>query len=288
MSPAKRKRGDEAGLTPIRFSFDLSRTAAPEDGSSSPSSRVAHKFRGLDLEGGGTPVPASDTDVDVDVDADAMRKRQRPDEMMLDAPQPHTVAFTNCEGKTVPQPEVAMEGHDPDEGSLQRSYPSINRLTESKSRSRRKKRAGSPPLRRRKPPMHDPSAPLSDDDTSSPEDEVEIVEPVRAALTWHEHEITVYDPEDEDDDGTGINGVGFKPTPALAHARAMKRRRQMAEYKKREESEARARRSERRGGASAMRAGPEEPEVEDDTPARKVRFTDGESQNMAVLPISTL
>ncbi|GKT99039.1 unnamed protein product [Fusarium langsethiae] len=62
--------------------------------------------------------------------------------------------------------------------------------------------------------------PLDDSD----EDEVQIVDPVRAALTWHEDEITIYDPEDEDDDGVGINGIGFKPTPALAQARAKKRK----------------------------------------------------------------
>ncbi|KAJ4291340.1 hypothetical protein N0V88_006348 [Collariella sp. IMI 366227] len=60
--------------------------------------------------------------------------------------------------------------------------------------------------------------------------------------------ITIYDPDDSDDDGTGINGIGFKPTPAIAYSRALRRRQQLAEYKKREEREARARRSLRRGG----------------------------------------
>ncbi len=63
--------------------------------------------------------------------------------------------------------------------------------------------------------------------------------PVRAALTWHEDEITIYDPDDEDDDGTGINGIGFKPTPAIAYARRLKQKQQLAEYKKREAIDAR-------------------------------------------------
>ena len=72
------------------------------------------------------------------------------------------------------------------------------------------------------------------------------IDPLRASLTWQDDEITVYDPNDKDDDGTGVNGIGFKPTPAIAHARALKRRQQLAEYRKREEREARARRSRRR------------------------------------------
>ncbi|CAK7210328.1 hypothetical protein SBRCBS47491_000741 [Sporothrix bragantina] len=70
-----------------------------------------------------------------------------------------------------------------------------------------------------------------------------ITDPVRASLTWQDDEITVYDPNDADDDGTGVNGIGFKPTPAIAHERALKRRQQLVAYRKREEREARARRS---------------------------------------------
>ncbi|KIH93910.1 hypothetical protein SPBR_06000 [Sporothrix brasiliensis 5110] len=70
-----------------------------------------------------------------------------------------------------------------------------------------------------------------------------ITDPLRASLTWQDDEITVYDPNDADDDGTGVNGIGFKPTPAMAHARALKRRQQLAAYRRREEREARARRS---------------------------------------------
>ncbi|KAI4864085.1 hypothetical protein F4820DRAFT_350399 [Hypoxylon rubiginosum] len=129
-------------------------------------------------------------------------------------------------------PTILRTGKSGGSGRLQKSYPSINRLSESKSRSRR--RAGTPPLSKRR--------------TVEPpgDEEPIIIDPIRAALTWHEDEITVYDPEDKDDDGTGINGIGFKPTPAIAYARAQRRKQQLAEYRKREESEARAKRSQRR------------------------------------------
>lgn len=128
-------------------------------------------------------------------------------------------------------------------GRLQKSYPSINRLQDSKSRNR--KRAGTPPGSKRKPV--DPNA----------EDEPpKVIEPIRAALTWHEDEITVYDPEDKDDDRRGMDGVGFKPSPAIAYQREQMRRRQLAEYRRREENDARAKRNQRRreqlGGAAEM------------------------------------
>ncbi|KAI1634539.1 hypothetical protein F4809DRAFT_651798 [Biscogniauxia mediterranea] len=135
--------------------------------------------------------------------------------------------------QTVVDPAIVKMSKSTAVGRLQKSYPSINRLSDSKSRSRR--RAGTPPVSRRKPTSE-----------STIDEDAAIVDPVRAALTWHEDEITIYDPMDEDDDGTGINGIGFKPTPAIAYARAQKRRQQLAEYKKREESEARAKRNQRR------------------------------------------
>lgn len=92
-------------------------------------------------------------------------------------------------------------------------------------------------------------------------------------LWWTETEITGHDPKDPMDDGYGINGVGFLPTPAIAHARAERRRRQVVEWKNREAREARQKRSEMRrrryvenqglGSASAGMPGGE---------VRKVRF----------------
>lgn len=125
--------------------------------------------------------------------------------------------------------------------------PSFTLPINTKAHNRPLKRAGTPPPQL---PADTPSA--SDATTATApaptEDAPVITDPLRASLTWHDDEITIYDPDDSDDDGTGINGIGFKPTPAIAYARTVKRRQQLAEYRKREERDARAKRSQRRGG----------------------------------------
>lgn len=138
---------------------------------------------------------------------------------------------------------------------LARAYPSINRLADSKSR---KKRSGTPPL-----------------GAKEDGEEMRVVDEERAALTWHDDEITGHDPDDPDDDGEGINGIGFKPTPAEAYARAQKRRAQMAEYRNREAREARKMRSERRRGSEVSKASREEAET-----ARRVRFMEAEAKSI--------
>ncbi|KAL7797279.1 hypothetical protein V8C37DRAFT_370588 [Trichoderma ceciliae] len=272
----KRKREADVSFSPLMFSFDLSATGPPEDGGNSPrSSTVVHRFRGLALGSGGGFVEATD---EMDVESDAsMRKRLKSDEdahtaahvqpqlgpQLEPGPQMGTAAVVEMADRSVLQlgvPPPSAEG-------LLKAYPCINRLSESQSR---KKRAGTPPLRFKK---GYPQEGLSDAD-----DGAEVVDPLRASLTWHEDEITIYDPNDKDDDGTGINGVGFKPTPALAQARVMKRRQQMAEYRKREENEARNRRSQRRRGelAASARRDHKSP------PSRRVRFMDAESRNLTM------
>lgn len=175
----------------------------------------------------------------------------------------------------------------PSPARLSRPFPAAsNRALEAlRATSRGRKRAGTPPL------TGTTKAGSSTDQQGLSADGFAIgggsdpIDPVRAALTWHEDEITIYDPEDEDDDGVGINGIGFKPTPAIAYARTMKRRQQLAEYKKREEREARARRSLRRRGGSPT---PELPRPKrtaaglqrEDSAGRKVRFTESESSVM--------
>ncbi|KAK4249328.1 hypothetical protein C7999DRAFT_39584 [Corynascus novoguineensis] len=128
-----------------------------------------------------------------------------------------------------------------------------------KQRAPWKKRAGTPPF-----PARSKSLPSSETTTTATGSTTTtttttITDPLRASLTWQDDEITIYDPDDSDDDGTGINGIGFKPTPAIAYARAVRRRQQLAEYRKREEREARAKRSARRraGGGSAGSLAPE-------------------------------
>ena len=97
-------------------------------------------------------------------------------------------------------------------------------------------------------------------------DEREIVDPLRASLTWQEDEITVYDPEDADDDGEGMDGVGFQPPPGLARVTAKRKLGQLAAYRRMVEQEAREGRRRRRGRA--------EDEKERVT---RVQFSEGET-----------
>ncbi|KAH8673334.1 hypothetical protein BX600DRAFT_508611 [Xylariales sp. PMI_506] len=269
------------------FSFETPYPASPEDGSSSPRTKVANKLRGLTLESGGGVTATSPADDGKSQDAEtdsaefqrapdmgvfdfdgahttrdnmykhlqaddddevAMRKRHKPAEPDAAEFAPDVKGETSAEAagpvhvdengrltlETVVDPTMVKTTGISGGSELKKSYPSINRLSDSKSRGR--KRAGTPPLggARRK------------SSNGSIEEEPIIVDPVRAALTWHEDEITVYDSEDKDDDGTGLNGIGFRPTPAVAYQRAQKRKQQLSEYKKREENEARARRNQRR------------------------------------------
>lgn len=96
------------------------------------------------------------------------------------------------------------------------------------------------------------------------------------SLTWHDSEITGHDPTDPSDDGYGINGVGFRPTPAIAHARAQKRKQQVAEWKNREAREARQRRSERRWKCKKVEGTPvqgtQDSVLQQREGIRKVRF----------------
>ncbi|KAI0905292.1 hypothetical protein F4824DRAFT_300698 [Ustulina deusta] len=285
---------------PPNFQPPVRSDSPTEDGSSSPRSKVAQKFRDLAIQesgerptstaggetgsGGGVTFDwrgreilvapdltrfnfnagaAAQPNMQLDPDdEDAAAARKRPKTLELDVSHPEPV--TNplpVDDPINPRLSVTVDSNITSalevskSDTLQQSYPSINRLADSKSRSR--KRTGTPPpssKRKGNAQSHSQSARRDE------EEELVIVDPVRAALTWRDDEITVYDPNDKDDDGTGINGIGFKPTAAVAYRRAQKRRQQLAEYKKREESEARARRNQRRreqpgggGGAEMIR-----------------------------------
>ena len=96
--------------------------------------------------------------------------------------------------------------------------------------------------------------------------------PAHSDLVWTAAEITGHNPTDPADDGTGINGIGFRPTPAMAQARAQKRRQQVAEWKSREAKEARQRRLDRRKGLEqSLSTGLEHVEQA----PRRVRFVEG-------------
>ncbi|WQF78634.1 hypothetical protein CDEST_03648 [Colletotrichum destructivum] len=307
--------------TTSKFSFQLPDAKSDEDGSASPHSKVVHKFRGLALSGGaggggggggggvaqqqtqeqhyreGPYDPTRDDRHDgySDDGPFASRKRAKVPELEMkdadaDAAEPFVIPDPDVKSDPVPAAKLkSVTVVDPPDATagdilqpvamtaaatkLQRPHASISRLQDPKTRERR--RAGTPPLKGRK----GKGAEIQDEDH-----EMKIVEPVRAALTWKEEEITIYDPEDEDDDGTGINGVGFMPTAAMAYARTQKRRLQLAEYKKREESEARARRNQRRRGSGpglGSKLDSKSSGSGGGGSVRKVRFTEAEPNPVA-------
>lgn len=113
--------------------------------------------------------------------------------------------------------------------------------------------------------------------SSQPQDTDVPMSPEEESLHWSDSEITGHDPSDSEDDGEGINGIGFRPTPAIARSRAERRRRQLAEYKSREDKEAREARAKRiaarRRGEDASGSNEREGSEEE---RRRVRFAEKE------------
>jgi hypothetical protein len=257
-----------------------------DEGCGSPRTNVAHQFQGLEIQAGSISkldLQSSFGNDGAPAEGNATRKRQKIFDLEeeIEIPETPEVGRATFNPDPVGEPvglgfmnsfqidnalkPVAFKGlsaHSKSSAArLQRAYPSINRLADSKSRAR--KRVGTPP----RPPSNITDATLVDiEDT--------IVDPDRAALTWHDDEITGHDPSDPEDDGEGINGIGFKPTPAEARARAERRRQQMADYKSREMKEARAKRSERRREGTNLAT---ESKAE---AARRVRFSESEANVM--------
>lgn len=323
-STPKRKRSqvldDDDGITNINttslFTFDPH--SPVQDGSMSPRSGVAHRFRGLTLESGGGvksggstrtsppgPILRSDAIHDAFADMqddmqDGARKRMRlPDVQMADAHSSdvwkpaiiRSAAEKESQGDNLTTPQQQLgenNGTSPrkspksvqfavDTAVVEQSETVANTGSATDGKARRsisppsspggsprsRKRAGTPPLSAKT----NPAAQEVDSGTH-------IVDPVRASLTWHDDEITIYDPDDSDDDGTGINGIGFKPTPAIAYARTVRRRQQLAEYKKREEREARAKRNQRRRGSPV----PGLVELKGSVERRRVRFMESATE----------
>ncbi|KAI0129157.1 hypothetical protein BJ170DRAFT_362104 [Xylariales sp. AK1849] len=301
-------------LAKTAFSFEPP-SASPEDGSHSPRTKITNKFRALTIGSGGGVATESHPDgsdshekVDEeqpkisaepvifgldgsrdsmaetdymqfdDADETAVRKRPKNSEVGNGiVPGANGESSAEAAGpvqidengrlslENIIDPVMVKPTKNGGAGGLKKSYPSINRLADSKSRNR--KRAGTPPQsapRRKSPEAIGEEAPV-------------IVDPIRAALTWHEDEITVYDSEDKDDDGTGLNGIGFRPTPAIAYQRAQKRKQQLSEYKKREEAEARARRNANRREQLSRGS-----ELERKHSMVRVHFSDAEPEAMAM------
>lgn len=216
-----------------------------DDGSSSPRSRVAHRFRRLVI---GRPHPLADTTGGATSRLDAPDQKVSIDDVMQQETENDAAAGAR---KRLKLPEQAIPGPQPSETTSLTSQQPQGASVASVCNNR-----AIPPLAKLVPSSAAMASTESDfrwppcplPATALTVQAEAITAALRASMTWHEDEITIYDPDDSDDDGTGINGIGFKPTPAVAHARGVKRKQQLAEYRKREEREARARRSQRRRG----------------------------------------
>ena len=297
--------------TATQFTFDA--RSPEQDGSCSPRSRVAQRFQGLALEGGGgvsasgtgqaslSPEPKSIRNAFVfsmqDGAIDGVRKRMKlPDLEMVDVPTFGPPPPVSNRGNAAPsgprlddasttsmqvpqlnakptnsnsQPQksprsVRFAPNTTIVGKQDADFTQSNATKPDESKPRSRPRAGTPPLMLKAASL----------ETKALGNNSYISDPLRASLTWHDDEITIYDPDDSDDDGTGINGIGFKPTPAIAYARTVKRRQQLAEYRKREEREARAKRNQRRRGSPI----PGLVELKGTVERRRVRFMESATE----------
>ncbi|KAK1831036.1 hypothetical protein QBC39DRAFT_352721 [Podospora conica] len=279
------------------FTFAL---GSPDNGGGeSPRTNVARRFHGLaidsgsgggvDSSNGSSPAPSSTNSPEVkgnhsvflsmalqDEELDGSRKRLKLPGVALPVTETapmHSPGKARKPGNRSPRRHspksatFAVNNSPPHTGSAL-AHPSkvlfALSAAEPSTKPRSRARAGTPPLTYR------PSASPDPDIASSPF----VTDALRASLTWHDDEITIYDPEDSEDDGTGINGIGFKPTPAVAYARTERRRQQLAEYRKREEREARAKRSQRRRGSPV----PGLVELKGSMERRRVRFMESSTE----------
>ncbi|KAK5661821.1 hypothetical protein OQA88_9923 [Cercophora sp. LCS_1] len=307
LSTPKRKHAEllndyVSNLNTTTASFTFDPHTPVKDGSASPRTNVAVRFRGLALGGGGgvddrssrSPEPRG---FGLDQADGGSRKRARlPDVDMTDvqtANLPATgVRFAGVAAASDPTPRAGPQQPQPVQSSStqrkagsrsprQQSPKAVKfavdtAVTEQSETVATSPRTSSPPRGRPRagtPPLSH-STGSTGKTTPAELDERLISDPLRASLTWHDDEITVYDPDDSDDDGTGINGIGFKPTPAIAYARTVKRKQQLAEYRKREEREARAKRSQRRRGSPV----PGLVELKGTVERRRVRFMESATE----------
>lgn len=256
----KRKRSDYSLATtssPSRLKTNLSARPSVQDpliGEGSPRTTVVSHFENLDLNG---PNPVSKHSFRKTLEGSMIgyQPSQRSNALEGQAPPLAPASFPNSEGKD-------LMTH-----STGRSALHAEANWQSSADDARAPRLEIPETPRLKPALS-PSPTLSPllSRAKSPRS-------ASPTLWWTETEITGHDPKDPMDDGYGINGVGFLPTPAIAHARVERRRRQVVEWKNREAREARQKRSEMRrrryvdgqglGSASAGMPGGE---------VRKVRF----------------
>ena len=221
-NPRKRKRDSaDEGSSPVAPPF-LQATipgdrAAPDNGrKGSPHAVMTDQLEDLDIH---AQTPNSIEEV--------RSRGQTPIECREEVDDTHIEPSTE-----IPLPAEEKRGAKMKEGASKDLHGDSEALipsTPSKRRTKSKQLSHPTPKKRRKSP------PLTSEREIDP-------------LTWHESEITGYDPADPADDGYGINGIGFKPTAAMAWERSQRRQKQVEEWKKREAREARERRKEKRDG----------------------------------------
>lgn len=224
-------------------------------GDETPRRKVAHHFRNLVLDGaadetdggptsGGGALPGQPLRAADAPPAEALQHiNENPDAVMEDAKLEifekemfkDNTEGTADEASTSQPPEDTLMEPTPVPPNPRRTKKRGKSSAAATTTKRTTKKAKQKP--KKKPPVEE------DSDSS----DREIVDPVRAALTWQEEEITVYDPDDEDDDGEGMDGVGFQPPPKIARATARRKLGQLAGYRRMVEQEARERRRRRRG-----------------------------------------
>lgn len=309
LSTPKRKRSqlesDEASSPPRNNAIfapeeiTLPPSSPAGDGSTSPRTKVAHRFRSLAI---GRPRASAETATN---SKSVLPSRERTS-TIPETPQPKGKSDNlsdDMEGvnygarKRLKLPQD-VEPQPPSEVESDLPVLPKEKLGNKPAPAFAVERPATPPLRKSTPATgdlpHEPKAtasateagpgfqwPPSPPDTTLGTHTDATTVAFRASMTWHEDEITIYDPDDSDDDGTGINGIGFKPTAAVAYARGVKRKQQLAEYRKREEREARARRSQRRRASprsaaddkpEGVKKGDKEKEKEKEKQRRRVRF----------------
>lgn len=253
---------------------------AVESGANSPRTKVAEKFKGLEVTdgdgrggagvvpsssqsprkklklvrdgdaGGSTPLPSYSHELEIpDSEGPSLLEMTKVEDVRMESPSPTPIS----------SPQVVVPPH---RRTLSK-VPSLRK--ESSYLSTRQEPTPSPPSLQKgelpptsSPPTGQPTQP-SKRRLSSPPPSLESMtltsipltsdtDQSQSHLTWQLSEITGHDIDasNPDDDGEGINGIGFKPTPAMAHARSLKRKKQVEEWKSREAREARQRRFERR------------------------------------------
>ena len=272
----KRKRGDCNGShsAAIQIDTDLQPDQLVSSDAESPRTKVAEKFKGLDIIPRAS-VPRKrlkrNAHLEENSSSAELRAVEKPDQNRYPGDEqadviPSEISETpNCRTRESSSPSLSPGRLK----ALQEACDFSNMLDGNPKRARR---LPSPPP---PTPLELPQNAVAGIDRSvSPLQLPDELPLDQVALTWQDDEITGHkiDPTG-DDDGEGINGIGFKPTPAIAYARQQRRNQQVNEWKAREAREARQRRFERRRGEMVCVNGAGQ-DGNDDMAKGMVRFAD--------------